>query len=313
MGTGREHVPVLVQEVVHYIHSREGGIYVDATIGSGGHAVALLETYPDIGMLIGIDRDADAVACARKNLAAFHNRAVVFQGNFKQIKTILSNNNIDTVDGIMFDLGVSSMQLENPSRGFSFMSDGPLDMRMDQTTSLQAKDLINSLSERDMEQLLRTCGEERWAKRIARQILKRREHQPIETTRDLSDLVLGAIPARYYPRTIHPATKTFQAFRITVNDELKSLESGLDAAIDLLTTGGRLCAISFHSLEDRIVKHTFQLWEKSCTCPPRTPVCICGTVQKARVITRKPVAPNDEELQANPRARSAKLRVAERV
>lgn len=309
----RAHVPVLVTEVVEWIHGKDGGIYVDATIGSGGHAVALLQTYPDIALLVGIDQDAQAVASAKKNLAAFHKRATVVHGNFTTIKTILGTLHIAHIDGIIFDLGVSSMQLGDPLRGFSFMAEGPLDMRMDQNSAVQAQDLINTLSAAELEEILRTYGEERWARRIARAIQQQRSTQPISTTTELSRIISEAIPARYRPPSIHPATRTFQALRIAVNDELKNLRHTLDETLDLLNGGGRMGVISFHSLEDRIVKQKFQQWQKGCTCSPRAPQCICGNEKKVNILTRKPIIPSRDEVQVNPRSRSAKLRVAEKI
>ena len=309
----RAHVPVLVTEVVEWIHGKDGGIYVDATIGSGGHAVALLQTYPGIALLVGIDQDAQAVASAKKNLAAFHKRATVVHGNFTNIKTILGTLHIAHIDGIIFDLGVSSMQLSDPLRGFSFMAEGPLDMRMDQNSAVQAQDLINTLSAAELEEILRTYGEERWARRIARAIQQQRSTQPISTTTELSRIISEAIPARYRPPSIHPATRTFQALRIAVNDELKNLRHTLDETLDLLNGGGRMGVISFHSLEDRIVKQKFQQWQKGCTCSPRAPQCICGNEKKVNILTRKPIIPSRDEVQVNPRSRSAKLRVAEKI
>jgi 16S rRNA (cytosine1402-N4)-methyltransferase len=309
----RAHVPVLVKETVEWIHGKDGGIYVDATIGSGGHAVALLETCPGIALLVGIDQDAQAVAIAKKNLAAFHKRAIVAHGNFTTLKTILGTLHIAHIDGIIFDLGVSSMQLSDPLRGFSFMAEGPLDMRMDQNSAVQAQDLINTSTASELEEILRTYGEERWARRIARAIHNHRSTQPISTTTELSRIISGAIPARYRSPAINPATRTFQALRIAVNNELKNLHHALDEACDLLNSGGRMGVISFHSLEDRIVKQKFQQWQKGCTCPPRVPQCICGKEKKITILTRKPIIPSWDEVQVNPRSRSAKLRVAEKI
>jgi 16S rRNA (cytosine1402-N4)-methyltransferase len=309
----RAHVPVLVNEVVEWIHGKDGGIYVDATVGSGGHAAALLAAYPDIALLVGIDQDAQAVAIAKKNLAAFHQRAVVAHGNFTTIKTILETLQVAHIDGIIFDLGVSSMQLSNPLRGFSFMAEGPLDMRMDQNRAKQAQDIINGSAASEIEKILRTYGEERWARSIARAIHKRRSTQPISSTTELSRIVSAAIPARYRSPSIHPATRTFQALRIAVNDELAHLNHALDEAYNLLNRGGRMAVISFHSLEDRIVKQKFQQWQKGCTCPPRIPQCICGNEKKINILTKKPIVATRDEVQINPRSRSAKLRVAEKI
>jgi 16S rRNA (cytosine1402-N4)-methyltransferase len=307
------HVPVLPREVVAWMHCRDGGMYVDATVGNGGHAAALLRSCPGIALVAGIDRDARAVELARKNLAAFHERAIVMQGNFADIKQILSAVPMECPDGILFDLGVSSMQLEDPQRGFSFKAQGPLDMRMDQNTAVPAYTVVNTFSAADLEHIIRTYGEERWARRIARAILRRRESSPITTTLELAQLVSEAIPARHHPRTIHPATKTFQALRIAVNDELENISRAMDASVGLLSKGGRLCVISFHSLEDRIIKQKMQQWEKSCICPPRLPRCVCGKQKIVTILTKKPLLPGADEIGANPRSRSAKLRVAERV
>lgn len=307
------HVPVLTREVVEWMHCRDGGMYVDATVGSGGHSAALLNSCPGIALLAGIDRDVQAVALARKNLAAFHDRAVVMQGNFADIKQILSTVPMEYPDGILFDLGVSSMQLEDPQRGFSFKAQGPLDMRMDQNSAVSAYTVVNTFSAAELEQIIRTYGEERWARRIARAILRHREHSPITTTLDLAQLVSEAIPARHHPRTIHPATRTFQALRIAVNKELEYLNRALDESVGLLRKGGRLCVISFHSLEDRIIKQKMQQWEKGCICPPRLPRCICGQQSAVTICTKKPLLPGADEIGANPRSRSAKLRVAERI
>jgi 16S rRNA (cytosine1402-N4)-methyltransferase len=307
------HVPVLLREVVAWMHCRDGGMYVDATVGSGGHAAALLESCPGIALLVGIDRDAQAAALARKNLAAFHDRAVVMQGNFADIKQILGTLPMQCPDGILFDLGVSSMQLEDPRRGFSFKAQGPLDMRMDQRTGVPAHTVVNTFSAAELEYILRTYGEERWARKIARAIVKRRAQSLITTTTELAQLVAEAIPRRHHPRAIHPATKTFQALRIAVNHELEHLSRALDESVGLLRTGGRLCVISFHSLEDRIIKQKMQQWEKGCICPPRLPRCACGQKKTVTILTKKPLLPGADEIGVNPRSRSAKLRVAERV
>ncbi|MFC1592026.1 16S rRNA (cytosine(1402)-N(4))-methyltransferase RsmH, partial [Thermodesulfobacteriota bacterium] len=247
------HIPVLLHETAALLNCREGGTYVDATVGSGGHALHLLQQHPGIKMLIGIDRDEEAIGRAQKKLEPFSHKAAVLHGNFKELKTILNRAGIDKADGILFDLGVSSPQLDDPARGFSFSAEGPLDMRMDRNTPMDAKELLEQLSARDIEDILRSFGEERWARRIARRIKEQQQQTPIETTTQLRDIVYRAIPARHAGK-IHPATKTFQALRIAVNDELAAVASGLDDAIELLAPQGRLCAISFHSLEDRIVK-----------------------------------------------------------
>lgn len=310
---GEQHISVLVHEVADYIACRDDGVYVDATLGSGGHALHLLQRYAGIGRLIGIDCDLDAVARAQNNLKPFFRKVTILHGNFRDLKSLLAGIGIKRIDGILFDLGVSTPQLKDPGRGFSFNLEGVLDMRMNHTMRLQAKDLLEQLSERELSDVLRNYGQERWAKRIARHVKTYQKQTPIVTTTELSRVVLKAIPSRYYPSAIHPATRTFQALRIAVNDELAALEQGLNDALELLNPGGRLCAISFHSLEDGIVKHTFKTWEKGCTCPSTIPVCVCNGKKRLKVITRKPVAPSEQEMRANPSARSARLRVGERI
>jgi 16S rRNA (cytosine1402-N4)-methyltransferase len=307
------HIPVLINEFLELINCKEGGIYVDATIGNAGHSLQLLKKYPEAGSLVGIDCDMEAVERSRQNLESFSDKAIVLYGNFGELKNILGRAGIYKIDGILFDLGFSTSQLKDPRRGLSFMLQGPLDMRMDKNTSLQAKDLINQVSALKLEKILREYGEESWAKRISINILKRRQQKPIENTSELSDIVLQSIPARYYPKKIHPATKTFQALRIAVNDELNSIEKGLDDAIDMLNPGGRLCVISFHSLEDRIVKNRFRDWSKSCKCPSGIPLCVCNGKKRFKIITRKPVTPSKQEVTNNPQSRSAKLRAGERI
>ncbi len=310
---GTRHITVLLNECTAFMQCKKGGTYVDATLGNGGHSLQLLQSYPDIHLLVGIDCDPQAVQRAQQNLAAFSEKATIVHGNFGDVKTVLATEGIHTIDGILFDLGVSTNQLKEPSRGFSFMLEGALDMRMNTSTPLTAGDILQQSSVEELSDLLRTYGEERWAKRIAGRIKEQSMRKPVESTRELADIVAQAIPAKHRPAKMHPATKTFQALRIAVNRELQVLEQGLDQAIELVNSGGRLCVISFHSLEDRIVKNRFKLWAKNCICPPRTPVCGCNHVQKATIVTKKPVVPSGEELQANPRARSAKLRVAQKL
>ena len=313
MGISTPHIPVLTTESIAFLNAHDNGIYVDATVGDGGHSALLLEKHPGIKQLIGIDHDMDAVRRAQKNLGRYSDKVLVLHGNFGNLVNILEKAGIHAIDGILFDLGVSTSQLKDPERGFSFTVDGALDMRMDQSIPLQAQDLIEQASARQLEKIIREFGEERWAKKIACSIKKNQQQRPVTRTTDLAEIVSRAIPARHHPRRIHPATKTFQALRIAVNDELAALEKGLEGAVSIVRAGGRVCVISFHSLEDRIVKNTFRLWSRSCICPPDTPVCICNHRKKASIVTRKPVSPSPQELQHNPRARSAKLRVAERV
>jgi 16S rRNA (cytosine1402-N4)-methyltransferase len=283
---------------------------VDCTLGAGGHARALLERIRPGGRLLGIDRDPAAVARARESLAGFDPSPTLVHGNFAELAALAAANGIQKVDGVLFDLGFSSVQLDDPVRGFSFRAEGPLDMRLDPTQGSTAADIVNSADEDELTSIIKRYGEERWARRIAKFILARR---PLSTTRDLAAAVEAAIPRRAWPRDIHPATRTFQAIRIAVNDELGSLESGLKAATQILTPGGRMATISFHSLEDSVVKNYYNVESRDCICPPQQPVCTCAHRASLRVITRKPVRPSPEEVRLNPRARSARLRVAERL
>jgi len=293
------HKPVLVDEAVSYLNCSPGGIYVDATLGSGGHAVKILSGHQFIGKLIGIDQDPEAISIARERLKEFQEKTVIIQDNFANIQDILKGLRVGEVDGILLDLGFSSHQLESAERGFSFMLEGPLDMRMDRSAGFTAFDLVNRSPLPALEKIIRDYGEERWAKRIARSIVTRRQKEKIRTTTELAEIVARVIPRGRFLQKIHPATKTFQALRIAVNDELTNLEKVLPDGVDLLKRGGRLCVISFHSLEDRIVKTAFQLWARR--------------EAKALILTPKPVRAGPEEVRENPRARSARLRVAERL
>jgi 16S rRNA (cytosine1402-N4)-methyltransferase len=300
----------MLHEVLVWLDPRPGGVYVDATIGTGGHAEAILARIAPQGRLIGIDRDADALAIAQQRLAQYAACVTLRHANFTAIRQVLADAGIEAVDGIVMDLGASSLQFDTPERGFSFSRPGPLDMRMDRTQTLRAADLVNRLSERELAHLIFTYGQERFARRIARAIVR---HRPIETTVALAEIVVEAVPPRARPGTIHPATRTFQALRIATNRELDDLAQALPDAVGSLREGGRLCAITFHSLEDRILKHTYLRLSRGCTCPPGSPTCRCGGRRLIRVLTRKPVTPSPDEIAANPRARSAKLRVAERL
>ena len=305
-----KHIPVLLKETVELLQCKKGGIYIDCTVGAGGHAERILElTSPD-GVVIGIDQDEDILKIAEERLKRFGERIRLMHGNFSDIKGIMKD---ERADGILFDLGVSSYQLEDKDRGFSFMSDAPLDMRMDKKAGITAADIINRSSERELSDIIFKYGEERFAKRIASFIVMERERKPIATTLQLSDIVIKAIPARFRPRDIHPATRTFQALRIAVNRELEILEKSLLNAVDILKPKGRICVISFHSLEDRIAKRTFQRLEKGCICPPKIPICQCGIKPSIKIITKRPVTPSEMEIKANPRSRSAKLRTAEKL
>ena len=283
---------------------------MDATLGAGGHARLLLEAIQPGGQLLAIDRDPAAVAGGRIQLSGFEPPATVVRGDFGDLDHIARSHGFAQVDAVLFDLGVSSMQLDDPARGFSFRGEGPLDMRMDPDNPVTAAQLANQLPERELAGLIRRLGEERWAARIAGFIVKRR---PLRTTRDLAAAVEAAVPRAAWPRDIHPATRTFQALRMSVNDELGSLGNGLKSALSILTPGGRMAAISFHSLEDRTVKTFFIAESKDCVCPPQQPVCTCAHRASLRIVTRRPVLPDEEEIRANPRARSARLRVAERI
>ena len=306
------HQSVLLRECVRYLDIDPSGTYVDGTLGMGGHSEAILEQLPH-GRLIGIDRDERALDYARQRLARFGSRATIVKGNFGDLGRILDELGVEKADGFLFDLGVSSPQLDDKERGFSYMQDAPLDMRMDETTALTARDVLNTWSEAELRSIFWRYGEERYAGRIAAAVAQAREEAPIETTGRFGDIIRRTMPASALREKQHPAKRCFQAVRIAVNDELGELERMLDTAPDRLTTGGRLLVISFHSLEDRIVKEAIRKRENGCTCPPEFPVCTCGFVQTLRSVTRKPVIPDGEELALNPRARSARLRIAERV
>jgi len=307
------HEPVLLQEVLESLNLKPGGIYVDGTLGGGGHARGILAAASPDGILVGIDRDGDALAEAGRALAPFGRRAILVQGNYADLKDILAALGIGRVDGIVLDLGVSSHQLEAAERGFSFSKPAPLDMRMDRGATATARDLVNRADARELERILRDYGEEMLAGRIARAIVEKRKEGPIERTDELAGIIVSAMPARVRHGRIHPATRSFQALRIAVNDELAGLARGITSGIDCLAEGGRFSVITFHSLEDRMVKELFRDASRVCTCPSDLPVCACGGRPRLRVLTRKPVLPGRGETERNPRARSAKLRTAERT
>lgn len=307
------HVPVLLDECLEGLSIKPDGIYVDGTLGGGGHASAVCERLSGSGTLIGIDRDRDAIDAAGKRLENYPCRKIFVNRNYSDIKEILKDNGIDSIDGALLDLGVSSFQLDNAERGFSYMNDAPLDMRMNRDDSLTAKDVVNGYSKADLTRIISAYGEERWASRIASFIEEARKEKPIETTGELTEIVKAAIPASARRTGPHPAKRTFQAIRIEVNEELTRLEKALEDFCDVLSPGGRLCVISFHSLEDRIVKDVMARRADPCTCPPDIPVCVCGKVADIKKITRKPVVPSGEEQEDNPRARSAKLRICEKI
>ena len=307
-----EHISVLLNECIENLNIKPDGIYVDGTLGMGGHSEQILKRLTT-GRLIGIDRDEFAIRRAGERLSAYSDKLTLVHGNFKDTAAILDELGIDGVDGMLFDLGVSSPQLDESERGFSYMNDAPLDMRMDSTASLTAWNVVNEWPESELKRILYDYGEERYAPRIARKISEKRSIQPIQTTLELVDVIRSSMPAAALREKQHPAKRSFQAIRIAVNDELSAVEEMMRTAPDKLKTGGRLCVISFHSLEDRIVKTSIARRENGCTCPREAPVCVCGFVKTLKSVYRKPILPGEDELNDNPRSRSAKLRVAEKV
>ena len=306
------HVPVLLQECLGALNIRPDGIYVDGTLGRAGHSLEIVKRLTT-GRLIGIDRDETAIAAAQERLADYADRVTLVHSNFDRIGDILAELHIDGADGMLFDLGVSSPQLDDAERGFSYMHDAPLDMRMDRSAYLTAREVVNGWSYEELRRILFEYGEERYAPAIARRIVQTREQRPIETTLELVEVIKSAMPPAALREKQHPAKRSFQAIRIAVNGELDALPPMLEAATEHLNPGGRLAVISFHSLEDRIIKKTMQELATGCTCPPEFPVCVCGKKPKLRLVSRKPIVSGEEELAHNPRARSAKLRVAEKV
>ncbi len=307
-----KHYSVLLNECIEALNIRPDGIYVDGTLGMGGHSEQIAKRLTT-GRLIAIDRDEMALSRAQERLAPYADRITFVHGNFRDLPQLLADAGVTGADGMLFDLGVSSPQLDNPERGFSYMADAPLDMRMDRSEGITAWFIVNKWPEEKLKRILYDFGEERYAPRIAQAIVRRRETAPIDTTIELVDVIRSAMPAAALREKQHPAKRSFQAIRIAVNDELGSVSELLDHAVDLLNPGGRLAVISFHSLEDRIVKNAIASREHGCTCPREFPVCTCGFVQTLRSVTRKPILPSPQELEENPRSRSAKLRVAERV
>lgn len=306
------HVSVLLDECIEALNIKPEGIYVDGTLGGAGHSsriAAMLTT----GRLIGIDRDTVALTAAEKRLEPYMDRVTLVHSDFSELKNVLSRLNIEKVDGILLDLGVSSPQLDDGARGFSYMADAPLDMRMNREDPVTAHTVVNTWPYEELRRILYDYGEERYAPQIAAAICRRREERAIETTLELVDIIRSAMPAAALREKQHPAKRSFQAIRIAVNDELGDLQKVLDAAIPALNPGGRLAIITFHSLEDRIVKNAMAAAAKGCTCPPNFPVCVCGKTPQVKVLTRKPITSSDEELNRNPRARSAKLRVCEKI
>lgn len=306
------HTSVLLNETVDSLAVKPDGIYVDATLGGGGHAFEVCKRLSSKGSFIGIDQDAAAIEAAGIRLIDFGEKVTIIRSNYCDMKPRLRELGIEKVDGITLDLGVSSYQLDTAERGFSYRTDAPLDMRMDQRQRRTAKDIINDYSESDLYRVIRDYGEDRFAKNIAKHIVRARGKGPIETTGQLNEIIRQAVPMKFQKTSGHPSKRTFQAIRIELNHELDVLKDTLDDMIDLLNPGGRICIITFHSLEDRIVKSAFRKNENPCTCPPDFPVCVCGKVSKGRVITKKPILPSEEELAENSRSKSAKLRVFER-
>lgn len=308
-----KHYSVLLEETIDNLNIKPDGVYVDGTLGGGGHSYQICKRLTDGGRLIGIDQDKDAIAAAGERLKEFEDQVTIVRSNYSNMKNVLQDLGIEKVDGIVLDLGVSSFQLDTPERGFTYRSeDAPLDMRMDDRQKLTAKDIVNEYSEAELFRIIRDYGEDRFAKNIAKHIVAARKDKSIETTGELNRIISGAIPMKVQATGGHPSKRTYQAIRIELNHELDVLKDTLDDMIDLLNEDGRLCIITFHSLEDRIVKSNFKKNENPCTCPSSFPVCVCGKKSKGRVVTRKPILPSEEELEENSRSKSAKLRVFEK-
>lgn len=311
--SGFHHIPILRDTVVSLLEPKRGGIFVDGTLGGGGHAEAVLEQLPQDGKLYGIDRDGAAIEAASARLARFSEAFTAIRGNFFDMKQLLAQQGVTEVDGILLDLGVSSYQLDTPERGFSYHEDAPLDMRMDSSAPFSAYDVVNGYSAEELTRIIREYGEERYASRVANTIVREREKAPLDSTVRLAEIVKLALPAPARREPQHPARRTFQALRIEVNGELAGLSQALTDAHDLLRSGGVLAVITFHSLEDRITKQTFRTFENPCTCDPRAPMCTCGKTPTAKALTKKPIVADETELEENPRARSAKLRAIRKL
>ncbi|MGN0364846.1 MAG: 16S rRNA (cytosine(1402)-N(4))-methyltransferase RsmH [Suilimivivens sp.] len=307
-----KHTSVLLEETIEGLKIKPEGIYVDGTLGGGGHSFEIAARLGENGRLIGIDQDEAAIGAASKRLEIYGDKVTIVRSNYRSTREVLNSLGITGIDGMMLDLGVSSYQLDTEERGFSYRFDTPLDMRMDQRQSFSAKDIINDYSEMELFRIIRDYGEDKFAKNIAKHIVMERQKKPIETTGELNEIIRAAIPARMRAEGGHPSKRTFQAIRIECNKELEVLKDSLEELIELLNPGGRLCVITFHSLEDRIVKTAFKNAANPCTCPPNFPVCVCGKVSKGKVITGKPILPGEEELKENSRSKSAKLRIFEK-
>ncbi len=308
-----KHKSVLLDETIAGLDIKPDGIYVDGTLGGAGHAVKVCEKLSAKGRFIGIDQDQDAIIAANERLREFGDRITVIRSNYCYAVKELKERGIEQVDGILLDLGVSSYQLDNPDRGFTYRVDAPLDMRMDQRSSLTASDIVNGYEEKELYRIIRDYGEDKFAKNIAKHIVSARAKKPIETTGELTAIIRQSIPMKIQAAGGHPAKRTFQAIRIELNHELEVLRDSLDEMVDILSDRGRICIITFHSLEDRIVKNAFRKNENPCTCPKNFPVCVCGRKPKGKVITRKPILPSAQEMEENPRAKSAKLRIFQRI
>ena len=307
-----KHISVLLEETIDNLNIKPDGIYVDGTLGGGGHAYHVCSKLGENGRFIGIDQDAAAIAAASERLKPFEDKVTIVRSNYCDMKKVLHDLGIEKVDGIVLDLGVSSYQLDTAERGFTYRENAPLDMRMDQRQEKTARDIINDYSEMELFRIIRDYGEDKFAKNIAKHIVRARQEKPIETTDELTEVIKAAIPMKFRAVGGHPAKRTFQAIRIELNRELEVLKGHLNEMVDLLNDDGRICIITFHSLEDRIVKNIFKKCENPCECPPSFPACVCGKKSLGKVISRKPILPSEEELEVNPRSKSAKLRVFER-